>query len=197
MKTTDKIDEILRLHILEDAMDANEDTANLEMNFILGLDVALEMEKEDEEKLLMVLQNAFFSDSFGKLLSSEMEVRHETPETIASKTMLPLVVINQLIEDHIHTTNVPVVMMKDLLKMLSISFERAEQAIRKTFLQLKHDLEHLTGTGSTLVAAPAFRKGGILSKATVDGLPKGSGKDLFENEEVLEKYLKRLKELSA
>lgn len=196
MKTTDKLDEIIRLHLLERAKDIDDEAASLEMDHILSLGGHVEMSAERRADMLASLQQIASSVSFGSLLRSEMEVMQETPSSLAQKSMLPEAVIHQLLMDNIHTNNVPVVLMKNLLKQLRISFDKAEQALRNTFLRLKMNWDEQAGRHDSSVA-PAFRKGGFLSKASTDGFPKGNGKNLFENKEVMEKYLKRLKELTA
>jgi hypothetical protein len=197
MQRTEKLDEMLRLFALESAKEADDDTAAAGMNHILNQDALTDMGTERRRRMIAGLTAVAVDLSFGHLLRAEMERAAETPATLALKTRLPEVVIAQLLSDSIYTNNVPIMMLKDLLQSLHISFQTTEQAIRSTFLRLKARVDDELFSGSGAAAVPAYRKGNFLSKASTGGSAQGNGKDLFENEQVMEKYLKRLKELIA
>jgi hypothetical protein len=197
MQTTDKLNEVLRLLSLESAKESDDDTAAAGLAYIMGQDSMVEMSAERRQRLVNQLADVATNLSFGSLLKAEMEQAQETAASLATKTRLPEVVISQLMTDSLYTNNVPIMMLKDLLLYLQISFDSAERAIRSTFRALKSRASDdlFAGSGGTLVAA--YRKGSFLSKSSVPGTTQGDGKGLFENEQVMEKYLKRLKELIA
>ena len=197
MQTTDKLNEVLRLLSLESPKESDDDSAAAGLALIMSQGEPVEMSGERRQKMVNQLVDVATNLSFGLLVKNEMELAQETTASLAGKTRLPEVVINQLLTDSLYTNNVPIMMLKDLLLYLHISFEAAEQSIRSTFRALKSRAndELFAGSGGTLVAA--YRKGSFLSKSSVPGTTQGNGKGLFENEEVMEKYLKRLKELIA
>lgn len=197
MQTTEKLDEMLRLFALENAKETDDEAASAGMKHILNQDTQTDMSAEHRYRMIAGLTAVAADLSFGHLLRAEMVRAKETPASLAHKTRLPDVVIAQLMSDSIYTNNVPIMMLKDLLQLLHISFNTAEQAIRSTFLRLKARVDDELFSGSGVSAVPAYRKGNFLSKASAAGNVQGNGKDLFENELVMEKYLKRLKELIA
>lgn len=197
MQKTDKLDELLRLLALEHAKEADDDTAAAAIASILSQSSIVAMSSHSIEKMTTGLAKVTANLSFGRLLQAEMEYAQETPATLAINTKLPEVVIEQLLNDGTYTNNVPIIMLKDLLKTLNISFDTAEQAIRNTFLRLKARANEELSSAFTGVAVPAYRKENFLTKGTLTGNSQSNGKGLFENEQVMEKYLKRLKELIA
>lgn len=197
MQTTNKLNEVLRLLSLESAKESDDDMAAAGLARIMGQSTLVEMSAARRQQLVSQLTNVSTNLSFGTLLRAQMDQAQESAASLSCKTRLPEVVISQLMTDSLYTNNVPIMMLKDLLLYLHISFDAAEQAIRSTFRALKSRAsdELFAGSAGTLTAA--YRKGSFLSKSSVPGTTQGSGKDLFENEQVMEKYLKRLKELVA
>jgi hypothetical protein len=197
MQTTEKLDEMLRLFVLENAKEVDDDAAAAGLKHILNQGTLTDMSAERHHRMVSALAAMAADLSFGHLLRAEMGRAKETPASLAGKTRLPEAVITQLMNDSIYTNNVPIMMLKDLLQSLHISFHTAEQAIRSTFLRLKSRVDDELFSGSGAASVPAYRRGNFLSKASTAGNTQGNGKDLFENELVMEKYLKRLKELIA
>jgi hypothetical protein len=100
--------------------------------------------------------------------------------------------IKDLQRDSIYPNNVPVVLFRKLLAALKISFQSAERAIRQTFEQLQSQ----SGVVFQAGLSPAFKKGNFASRESLyKSAPPSDGKELFQNEEALNRYLNKLSEL--
>ena len=196
MKTVDKFDELLKIQSLESASSGDEDFASLAMQAIMNGEVSAHVDTVKENQLIARLKARLSELSFGQLLREKLVSSNETEKTLAAKTRIPEAVIVNLLDDAIFTNNVPIRMMSNLLGMLKISFDQAEAAMLSTYDRLKSALSESPSVLSSFTASPAFRKGSMLSQSALPTNTPTDGKELFENREVLEKYLKRLKELS-
>lgn len=192
----DKFDELLRIIALEQAKTGDEQSAVIAMKRIMAAGVSAEIGVEKRDLMISRLSAKLTELSFGELVREKIAAIGETESTLAEKTRIPESVIADLLQDGIYTNNIPLRMMSELLSLLQISFNQAESAILSTFDRLKQSAgDRVLGiTGFT--TGPAFRKGSILSQASLPANVPADGKELFENREVLEKYLKRLKELT-
>ncbi len=188
------LDEALRVIWLESSKEANIESSEKEINTVLNANYSIKMDTEKESLMMEKLNPALANLSFGNILTTKMSEGSIVDEILASKTNLPVEVIEDLKADSIYTNNIPVVLLKDLLLFLNISFKSAEQSILKTFDMLQSQIEFKSNESS--VFKPAYRKGYHASKeATIWNAPKSDGKELFENKESLDKYLQRLNEL--
>lgn len=189
----DTLDEALRVIFLEGAKDAS-DTADAEMQLILSSPADIAMSEDKKVLLMQKLNTVIASLSFGQLLQQAMQNLNVTEGVIAEKSKIPVSVVTDLKNDVIYPNNVPIVLFKNLLSALSLSFKPVETAIRKTFeiLQSQVAVKNESPSGFS----PAFRKGYYTSRESFTKIsPKTDGKELFENKEALEKYLSRLNEL--
>ena len=188
----DILDETLRILFLESGKSERAD-AEKEMAIILSNTHLIEMPEAMRVKLMDQLNTALVQVSLGQLISDAMNANKLEDNMLGEKTGLPIPVLIELKEDAIFTNNVPIVLLKKLLFALQIPFQTAEQAIRKTF----ETLQSRTGPTSFYNGiAPAYKKGGFTSRESyIRNMPKNSGKDLFQNEEALNRYLNRLNEL--
>lgn len=190
-----KLDEALRLIYLESAKHGDTQQTEIEMNRIMSPSVSSQMSIERERALLDGLKALVVNPSFGKVLEQNMKVAGLSYQALAEKTRLPLRVVHQLIRDDIYTNNIPIRILRDILSTLNISFTIAEKGIRNTFTMLQLKLQESV-QNSYSALNPSFRKGHYISKsAFVNNAAKSNGKDLYENEQALDKYLKRLEEL--
>jgi hypothetical protein len=190
----DALDEALRLIYLESAKDMNTLNTNKEIQRILSHSGSSVMSSSKEALLLQKLQSLTTSLSFGQLFIQAIQKAGTNEQTIATEIGLPLKIIQELKSDSVYTNNVPIVLFKNLLSLLNISFKAAEQSVRKTFeiLQSNSSLKQ----EALSVFSPAFRKGNYKSGESLSrSMLKTDGKELFENKESLDKYLFRLNEL--
>jgi hypothetical protein len=189
----DTLDEALRVIFLEGAKDAPE-TADAEMQLILSSPSDIAMSEDKKAMLIQKLNTVIVSFSFGQLLQQAMHNLNVTEEVIAEKSKIPVSVVADLKNDAIYTNNVPIVLFKNLLSALGLSFKPVETAMRKTFEILQNQVAVRGDNPSGF--SPAFRKGYYTSRESfTKNSPKTDGKELFENKEALEKYLSRLNEL--
>jgi hypothetical protein len=188
----DPFDETLRLFFLESAK-SNDENAEKELAMILSNDNPALMPDMMRLNLMVGLEKVLDQTSLGQLIKDAIQKNTVEESTLVQHTGIPLPVLKELEEDALYTNNVPIVLLRNLLKTLNISFHLAKAAIRRTF-----DLLQLRGTSSTSHngLTPTFKKGGFSSRETFfRNAPKGSGKELFQNEEALNRYLNRLDEL--
>jgi hypothetical protein len=197
MKTVDKFEELLKIQILESTNPGDEDFVARAMQAIMNDEVSVHLDAVKENQLITRLKARLSELSFGQLLRERLASSNETEKSLAEKTRIPEAVIVNLLDDAIFTNNVPIRMMSNLLGVLKISFDQAEAAMFSTFERLKSALSDSPSLFSSFTTSVAFRKGSMLSQSTLPTNTPTDGKELFENREVLEKYLKRLRELSA
>ncbi|UHG94677.1 hypothetical protein [Spirosoma oryzicola] len=75
--------------------------------------------------------------TFGQLLSQQLQSATQSVPALAEHLDLPDEVVNHMLSDQVHPATVPIVIMRDLLNQLSISYEMAKTAIWKTVNVLK------------------------------------------------------------
>jgi hypothetical protein len=189
----DITDEALRIFYLESAKEANDHIAEREMNQILKLQPGEALNQNHEKNLMERLRGVLLNMSLGQLIEDRMADAAISEDSLAETSHLSVDVIREIIEDKIYANNIPVVILKDLLKGLKITFEKAERAIHKTFdILQQQNLEKSNFSAFN----PSFRKSVYISKDMISNIaPKTDGKELFENKLAMEKYLNRLNEL--
>ena len=189
----DITDEALRIYYLESAKEADDHIAEREISYVLTLSPDNKIDQERETQLMKKLRSVLLNMSLGQLIQERMVQASISEDSLAETSSLPIEMIREIVEDKIYSNNIPVVILKDLLKGLKISFEKAERAIHKTFEILQH--QNL-GKSNFSAFNPSFRKSVYISKDMIsDIVPKTDGKELFENKLAMEKYLTRLNEL--
>jgi len=107
---------------------------------------------------------------------------------------LPTTTIEQLKEDYILANSIPVISFRNLLKKLQIPFDKVEQAINKTFHMLKNEASFSPSMIGSLQLSYRRRNASTASAFNTKA-SKSERQYLFQNEEALNKYLKRLGEL--
>lgn len=188
----DMLDETLKIFFLESAK-TDETGLYQELSVILSNNQPVEMPDAMRLKLISRLKDVLQQVSFGQLITEAIQKNNIEAENLAQLTGLPVPVLKELQADTVFTNNVPIVFLKKLLHSLNISYQVAEQAIRNTFELLQH---RIPSSSSFNGVTPAFKKGNPSSRESfIKNLPKTSGKELFQNEEALNRYLNRLNDL--
>lgn len=190
-KKNDVLDESLRILSFEKTLN---ETPVRELSLILSGNPVIEMPAHSKEELMTKLSTVMNALSLGQILKQKILISGITTDELAANIKLPTQVVNELIADRIYTNNVPIVLFKNLLFYLNISFSAAEKGIRKTFELLQNNF---STNNSNYGLHPAFRSGTFMSKSEII-LPNSKdmdGKELYENKEAIEKYLKRLNDL--
>ena len=154
------------------------------------------MSAEQKNKLLARLREVQSTPSLGMLLREKIAESKLGLDQIAQEINLPVQVLSSALDDKIYTNNIPVILLINLLKRFKISFNAAEKSIRRTFEMLH---TQLTGNVQTSGFSPAFRRGSAYHNSEgghgIGSLSSSDGRDLYENEEALNKYIKQLDEL--
>jgi hypothetical protein len=162
------------------------------MTAILAESNIADMPAEKKQHMVARLQGVLMSASFGQLLTEAMADNSIQNEALEQQTGIPATMIKELQEDAIYPNNVPVVLFRRLLTALKISFKSAERAIRQTFEMLQSRSAAPLEVG----LLPAFKKGNLASRELFyKSAPPCDGKELFQNEEALNRYLNKLDEL--
>ena len=188
----DILDETLKILFLESGK-AEDVQAQKEMAMILSNENPIEMPDSMHHKLMNQLNSVLVQLSLGQLIKDAIQKNNIDKSLLGEQIGLPLPVLKELEEDTVFTNNVPILLLRKLLAGLNISFKTAEQAIRRTFDLLQ---SRTTSAASFSGITPAFKKGGFSSRESyIRNMPKNSGKELFQNEEALNRYLNRLHEL--
>lgn len=190
-KKVDVLDEGLRILSFERTLN---EIPGKELSLILSANPAIEMPDVRKQQLLAKLGSLINSPSLGQILQQQLSASAITTDELASNIKLPIKVVADLLADSIYTNNVPIVLFRNLLSYLNVSFLTAEKGIRKTFEMLQNKLSR-DNRGYGL--QPAFRSGLFMSKGenALPLLKATDGKELYENKEAIEKYINRLNEL--
>jgi transcriptional regulator with XRE-family HTH domain len=188
----DPIDEMLRIYYLESS-DLSE-TGNISepLGYLNQLPNKAEMSERKKKRLFdHLLTQTAKSPSFGQLLYDYIQAKNYTPEKLASQVKLSQERIHGLLKDELSTNLIPVKRLKRLLKTLEISFDEVETAIWKTYEIVKESQSGAQKKGNYQVS---FRKS-FGKNTRVKGTGEADSRNLYQNEEALDKYLNRLKEL--
>jgi hypothetical protein len=192
-KQIDIIDESLRLFYLESAKEAASEEGPSPLESVLHANVSTEMTAANRERMFIRLSDALLNPTFGQVISESMTAMKISVEHLSEQSMLTLESIEEITEDKIHANKIPVMILKELLKLLQISFQKAEKSIRKSFEILQSG--NLDRGGASAFSL-ARRKSVFISKSSYsDGNQKADAKELYENDEALTNYLKRLEQL--
>lgn len=178
----ENLDELLRINWMQDSIQSVNDEK------IFSEKTTFNMNDAKRHELIDKLYSYTLQPSFGELLSKSLEGKTETE--VLEKTQLSEAMLGELKEDKVAVNNIPVFLLKNLLTELRISFVNAQTAILKTFEIIQGKI---AAPGSQPALRPAFRKG--VSDESSETVKRVPNKNLFENEESLNKYLKSLEKL--
>jgi hypothetical protein len=187
------LDQALRILYLENASHMTDDQIEIELARMQRIP-SVEMSNELRDKLFSKLSQTLASKSLGQVISEKVSELQINLTELSRVSKLPEDMLKGLQEDEIYTNNIPIVLLRDLLKRLQITFQEAEKSILKTFEILQSKLIDHKMPASPY---PSYRRGIYVSKdsSSLLGKKRSEGKELFENKDALEKYLGRLHEL--
>ncbi|MDP4149342.1 MAG: hypothetical protein Q8937_04250 [Bacteroidota bacterium] len=186
--------EALRIMLLEEAREADVDLSAKKMQLILSLpDDTLDMSKEKRQQIVDRLFKTASEPSLGELIRVSMKRTKFTESSLAKVTRVPATILRKLKSDSIVPNKVPVLLLRDILNRLQLSFDIAEKAVLKTFTMIqKTELDQLKASP---VRAWARRPGEDKGKVLINKTEDTAGRELYENKESLIKYLSQLKHL--
>lgn len=183
------LDEALRLIWLD-----SPDIDDTIVNDILNTDYQLQMPIDLKNDMINQLEHHLLNKSLGNLLLEQMSIKEIDISSLTTLTKLPNTLLNDILEDKVLTNNIPVLFVKNLLTTLNIRFEDAKKAIFRTFEIVKSNQFGIDRGFS--MAQPSFRKQGSVNRTLNDWTAISSdNRELFENEDALNKYLLRLNDL--
>lgn len=191
----DAIDEALKFAYL--SADAEQNiivNPSQQLNYILNTDYPVQLSDELSSKMIGKLYEKLAGDSLGILLINALKDNNIKSDDLAAEVSLPATTIEQLKEDSILANSIPVISFRNLLKKLQIPFDKVEQAINKTFHMLKNEAGFSPSVIGSLQLSYRRRNAGTASAFNTK-TNKSERQYLFQNEEALNKYLKRLGEL--
>jgi hypothetical protein len=186
----DKVDEALRILWLDASTSASESEACNHLAGILQEPVQAAMPVEDQARLMEDLFVTMSTVSLGKLIIERTQSTGISIDTLVEQVKVSEERINQLRNDEIYPNSIPVVLLKDLLERLRISFHLAEKGILKTFEVVRQRL-HVP----TVACKPVFRRTSSREDSDISGALRKTKTDLYENKEALFNYLNKLEEL--
>ena len=187
-------DEGLRLLFLESSKEDLPSLLEKSMEAVLSSDSIASMPEAMSQQLIQQLTVVMETQSLGQLLTEALGRRSTSQNAVISQAALPVDVINDLMADAIYTNNVPIVLFKNLLSALNISYQEAEKAIRKTFNMLRNQVI-ISPFGALNPAFKRSNQNHSLRDAHAQSISKGNGRELYQNEEAISRYLGRLEEL--
>lgn len=186
----DPIDEMLSILWLETADNFDNELAQKNLHAILSGNYSIEMSSIKKNELINKLYGTVENVSLGQLITAAITETKRAEEDLAKESQLPFKTFSELKNDEVFPNNIPILLLRNLLKQLNISYNAAEQAIVKTF-----DIMKNRDFVSSYISQPSFRKSQSSSRDSLMKIYKTDGRELFENEEALNKYLLKLKEL--
>lgn len=191
----DPIDEALKLTSIQNEVKNDQDSEGLTLLNIVNTEYTNVPSDEECERMIDKLYQKLSVDSLGVLITNTISrVSSVNIEKLSSETGLPVLTIEQLQSDRILANSVPVIQFRNLLRQLQIPFDKAERAIQKTFQVLKN--EYILSPASLGHAKLSYRRKSVAVPSSMNvksGHPESWY--LFQNEEALQKYLKRLNDL--
>jgi len=191
----DAIDEALKFAYLSaDTEQNNIVNPTQQLNYILNGDYPVQLPDELSSKMIGKLYEKLGVDSLGILLTNALKDNNIKTDDLAVEVSLPTTTIEQLKEDYILANSIPVISFRNLLKKLQIPFDKVEQAINKTFHMLKNEASFSPSMIGSLQLSYRRRNASTASAFNTKA-SKSERQYLFQNEEALNKYLKRLGEL--
>lgn len=190
----DPIDEALKLMTLDTEVQSDKGSEGLTLLNIISAEYKSQPSAEDAERMINKLYERLSVDSLGVLINNALSKTNMGLENLSSESSLPVSTIEQLQTDRILANSIPVIPFRNLLKKLQIPFNMAEQAIYKTFQILKNEMDF---SSAALGASKlSYRRRSVSVPASLGTKTSHSENQyLFQNEEALQKYLKRLNEL--
>lgn len=190
----DPIDEALKLVTLHTEVQSDKGSEGLTLLNIISAEYKSQPSDEDAERMINKLYERLSVDSLGVLINNALSKTNMQLENLSSESSLPVPTIEQLQTDRILANSIPVIPFRNLLKKLQIPFDRAEQAIYKTFQILKDEIAFSSATLG--VSKLSYRRRSVSVPPSLNTKTSHSENQyLFQNEEALRKYLKRLNEL--
>ena len=187
----DPFDEALRILWLEGLDELNNEDSQKKLNSILSGNYSVTMSQFKSTELIDKLHNTVQSSSLGQLINQAIVSNKLSEEEVVKQSQLPLKTFSELKTDSIFPNNIPILLLRNLLKQLNISYKVAEQAIFKSFDTMKNR-EFI----ASCVSQPTFRRSQTNTRDSFLKVNhKADGRELFENEEALKKYLLKLEEL--
>lgn len=161
------------LQIANDAWDAGNKYGSDQQN-VMTPEGQIYPDKEAYLKSLDVVSDTVQEEeglTVGEIISEAIRLHELNPVNIEKQLGFPINSITGIMNNECYTNTIPVVLFKNLLISLHISFEKIEPAILRTFELIK-------------------------SKETSESINKNpAGHLLWENKESLTKYINKLKDL--
>lgn len=186
------LEEALKLYWLEESENADIETSDKALTSILNMHYSNHIDESKEKLLLDKLYSKINVLTFGQLISETEKAKSITDESLAEESKLSLNIISNLKSDLEFPNNIPIVLLKNLLKKLDVTFKEVEQSIWKTFEILKNN----NSFASKHFFQPVYkRKEHENKKDFIKSNHKSFGKELYENEDALKKYLSKLENL--
>lgn len=190
----DPIDEVLRIIFIESSLNLDDQNSSKQLLEILKAEYPVSIQAKERETIINSLIGQANSLSFGGLINNALASKKITVKELSIHSKVDESVIEKLKSDSIFTSNIPVMLVKNLLVYLNIPFSLAEASIIKTFDLLK--LSATTNQESLPNMSPSFRKETYSLKETFNGENViNENNELFQNKEALRKYLTRLNDL--
>lgn len=192
---TDAIDEALKIVFLNSDKDNNSviEPAT-QLKYIIEADYPNQMNEELSKKMSDRLYNKLAVDSLGILVDRALKSKNMDVSKLSEDVNLPIATIEQLQEDTILANSIPVISFKNLMRILEIPIDKVTHAVIKTFHVLRNEVAFSPASISSLKCS--YRRRNARATSSLNTKAGRSEKQyLFQNEEALNKYLKRLEEL--
>ncbi|AUD04019.1 hypothetical protein [Spirosoma pollinicola] len=180
------LDNTLRLM----AFTASDSEIDRLADWVFSAPIHLEPNPQREQQLLGMFTQ-LPSPTLGSVLQQAIQQQAIELPQLVSQTRFPEGLLTKLLVDALFISNVPVVLLKNLLLRLQIPFSVAQSAIEQTLQQLRMAA---TQEANQSAGSLAFRRENGEARSAES---RQEGRSLFENDEAVAMYLHRLENLMA
>lgn len=189
------IDEALRLIALKQNNQSASKRIETEAEFVFATALEKEMSIPSKEALINKLNGVLQTETLGELIERVSDEQNLTVEVLSEVCSLSPTIVEGIKLDKLFPNSIPIHALKKLFQRMSISLDQWESAVRKTFSIL---LSESTTMDMNLPGVqPVFRKKSASESLHTGKSVLGSKEStLYKNEEALNKYISRLKELT-
>lgn len=180
------LDNTLRLM----AFTASDSEIDRLADWVFSAPIHLEPNPQQEQQLLGMFTQ-LPSPTLGSVLQQAIQQQAIELPQLVNQTRFPEGLLTKLLVDALFISNVPVVLLKNLLLRLQIPFSVAQSAIEQTLQQLRIAA---TQEANQSAGSLAFRRENGEARSAES---RQEGRSLFENDEAVAMYLHRLENLMA
>jgi hypothetical protein len=163
-----------------------------ESKLVLEKNFEIKMSEGKVSEMLSMLYKDLSKDTLGSLVSKAITSQDISELELGQKTGLTPSLITAIKSDMVFTNSIPVRSLTRLIKVLNLSIEAIQEALKTTFDKLSQESRLFFSVPTNI--QPSFRSGSS-DHLSSDRTKRPDESYLYQNKEALDKYTNRLLEL--